>query len=149
MMNIHELEQFLQERQVDFQIIQHATPILTLADGGKYFDTRQAVPTLILQSENGLFACMVSAGHGRIDLDALKSALNLAKLKLANRETIQKKIGYEAGAIPLVGHSLPCIVDRKILKFDYVYGGSGHPLYTLKISPADLVALNRVIHYFE
>lgn len=148
-MNIKELEQFLQERQADFQIIQHATPILILADGGKYFDTRQAVPTLILQSDIGLLACMVSADHGRMDLEALKADLNLSKLKLANRETIRKKIGYEAGAIPLVGHNLPCMIDRKILKFEYIYGGSGHPLYTLKISPGDLVKLNHVIHYFE
>lgn len=148
-MNIQELEQLLREQQADFQIIRQATPILTLADGGKYFDTRQAVPTLILQSDIGLLACMVSAAHGRVDLDALKTDLNLSKLKLANRDMIQKKIGYAAGAIPLVGHNLPCIVDRKILKFDYVYGGSGHPLYTLKISPRDLVTLNLVMHYFE
>lgn len=148
-MNIKELEQFLQERWAGFQIIQHATPILTLADRGKYFDARQAVPTLILQSDIGLLACMVSAAHGRIDLAALKSCLNLSKLKLANREMIRKKIGYETGAIPLVGHNLPCIIDRKILKFESIDGGSGHPLFTLKISPRYLVTLNHVIHYFE
>jgi prolyl-tRNA editing enzyme YbaK/EbsC (Cys-tRNA(Pro) deacylase) len=92
---------------------------------------------------------MVSSMHGKIDFASLRSGMKLPELKLMNREMVFESIGYEAGAIPLVGLSFPCIMDRKILQFDHIFGGSGDPLFMLRISPKDLVTLNDVVYYFE
>jgi prolyl-tRNA editing enzyme YbaK/EbsC (Cys-tRNA(Pro) deacylase) len=147
--NIKELEKFLCKSNANFQIIEHELPITTLEDGKKYFDITRAVPTLILRSGIKIFSCMVSSMHGKIDFASLRSEMKLPELKLMNRKKVFRSTGYEVGAIPLVGLGFPCIVDRKILQFDYIFGGSGDPLFTLRISPKDLVTLNNVVYYFE
>lgn len=38
-----------------------------------------------------------------------------------------------------------CIFDESLLAFNYVYGGTGDPLTTLKIAPGDVKRLNKVI----
>ena len=148
-MNIKELENFLHKSNADFQIIEHEFPIATLEDGKKYFDITWAVPTLILRYKAKIFSCMVSSMHGKIDFALLKSEMKLPELKLMNREMVFGSTGCEVGAIPLIGIGFPCIVDKKILQFDYIFGGSGDPLFTLRISPKDLMALNDVVYYFE
>jgi prolyl-tRNA editing enzyme YbaK/EbsC (Cys-tRNA(Pro) deacylase) len=45
----------------------------------------------------------------------------------------------------MLGISLPCIIDRKLLEFSFVYGGSGEKDTTLKIDPNALFKLNKVV----
>ncbi|WP_374016119.1 YbaK/EbsC family protein [Paenibacillus thiaminolyticus] len=47
--------------------------------------------------------------RGRIDLEAAAGILGRGKLMLASRDEVREDTGYEAGAIPLVGHTLPCL----------------------------------------
>ena len=49
------------------------------------------------------------------------------------------------GSIPLVGLGLPCLFDRKLLRHDYVYGGTGDELKTLKIAPEALLKVDEII----
>ncbi len=49
------------------------------------------------------------------------------------------------GSIPLVGLGLPCLFDRKLLRHDYVYSGTGDELKTLKIAPEALLKVNEII----
>lgn len=55
--------------------------------------------------------------------------------------------GYQAGAVPLIGHNLPCVLDNDLLENDFIYGGSGDEHHTLKIAPGDVLRLNNVIHF--
>lgn len=64
---------------------------------------------------------------------------------MADKTKIQKEIGYPIGAIPLIGHNLPCIFDEAILEYDYVFGGTGDEFHTLKIVPRDLLRLSNVM----
>ncbi|MNN70372.1 YbaK / prolyl-tRNA synthetases associated domain protein [compost metagenome] len=68
---------------------------------------------------------------------------------MAEKSLVQELTGYPAGAIPLIGHRLPCIFDHRLLAFDYVYGGSGDELHTLKIAPNDVIRLNDVIGFMN
>ena len=75
----------------------------------------------------------------------MKDSLGFSKFKLADKKKIQKATGYEPGMIPLVGLELDCIFDDFLLMWDYIYGGTGNELITLKIAPADIKRLNKVI----
>jgi prolyl-tRNA editing enzyme YbaK/EbsC (Cys-tRNA(Pro) deacylase) len=70
-------------------------------------------------------------------------------MKMADRERVLKVTGYKAGSIPLVGHGLDCIFDRRLLELPYICGGTGDELSTLKISPRDVVRLNNIVGYIE
>ena len=51
--------------------------------------------------------------------------------------------------VPLVGLGLPLIFDKKLLCHDFVYGGPGDELVTLKIKPEDLMKANEITGIFE
>lgn len=145
MYNLDELTTFLSANNCSFEIISHEIPIISTHDAERYFDIAKAVPTFIMDTEIGLLALIVSSEHGRIDFKTLKQELGFSKFKMADKTKIQRDIGYQIGAIPLIGHNLPCIIDESILEYDYVFGGSGDELHTLKIAPSDLLRLNNVM----
>lgn len=144
MMTPAALDLFLREKNASFSLIRQDTPIRTAQDGAKYFPPEKAAPTLVVQTERGLMSLIVSVQRGRLDLESIRAAAGLEKLKLADRKKVFRETGYEAGSIPLVGLDLPCIFDDRLLAFDFVYGGCGDELCTLKITPQDVKRLNPV-----
>lgn len=145
MYSLNELEALLEREGAEFALIRQDRPILSARDAEGYYDIRKAAPTFILQTERTLVACIVSGNRGRLDLDAIRETCGFSRLRLADRKKLQKQTGYEAGAIPLIGHGLACIFDDSLLQYDYIYGGTGDPLVTLKIKPEDVKRLNQVI----
>ena len=142
---IDELEALLRRENAEFTLIKQERPILSASDAEGLYDVQKAAPTLILQSERGLVACIFSSGRGRLELEKVKAACGFSKLRLADRKKVQKQTGCEVGAVPLIGHGLPCIFDDGLLQYDYIYGGTGNPLMTLKIKPEDVKRLNQII----
>lgn len=131
-----------------YQIIEQEKPVLSAADAQEYYPPEKAAPTFVLQTENGLIGCIVSSENGRLDFEQLKREFGYRKLKLADRKQIATQTGFEVGAIPLVGLGLPCLFDRKLLQYDFVYGGTGDVMKTLKIAPEDLLMANEIIGMF-
>ncbi len=144
MFTIPELSEYLKEQGADFELIRQESPIISTEDAKKYFNVDLAAPALIVQTEMGLMLLIVSGQRGRLDFKKIAEDLGLSRLKLADRKKIEKLTGYQVGAIPLVGVELPCIFDESLLENDFIYGGSGDELFTLKISPADVKRLNNV-----
>lgn len=142
MLTIPQLAQFLQDNHARFEIINHPTPIFSVQDAGKYFDSREAAPVFIMQTEKGLIALVTSATDGKIDFKELGKKLGFQKFKMADREKIATQTGYEAGTIPLVGHGLPTWIDNRLFDLDFIYGGTGDLYHTLKINPRDVERLN-------
>ncbi len=149
MTGLEQLEQRLKERGADYELIRQGEPIRTMEDAKRYFDPEQAAPVLVVQTEQGLMEVIVSASRGRLDWNELKGQLGLSKLKLADRKRAEEETGYRTGAMPLVGLGLPCIFDRRLLELDYLYGGSGDEMVTLKIAPEDVRRLNQTVLYLD
>lgn len=147
MYSIIELKDFLEDNKSDFEILAHSTPILSTQDAATYFDIEKAAPTFIMETDLGLIAFIISSKRGKIDFRSMKQDLGFSKLKMADKEKVQKITGYEIGVIPLIGHNLPCVFDDSLLNCDYIYGGSGDALHTLKIAPNDVMHLNKVIRH--
>lgn len=141
MLTIPQLTQYLQDKQAYFEIIEHTSPILSVKDAEKYFDSNKAAPVFIMKTEKGLLALIISTQRGRMDFKQMGKNLGYTKFKMADRDEIARVTGYEAGAIPLIGHGLPCLMDKQLLELDFLYGGSGDVCHTLKITPQDIVRL--------
>lgn len=144
-MTVKEIEAFLRENNADFELLEQDKPILSAADAAEYYPAEKAAPTFVLQTENGLIGCIVSVNSGRLDFEDLKQKFGYSKLKMADKAKIKSETGYEIGAIPLIGLELPCLFDNTLLKYDYIYGGTGNELVTLKIAPGDVMRVNRII----
>ena len=124
-------------------------PILSATDAEGIYPVEKSAPTFVLHSEQGLIGCIVSMQNGRLDFERLKAQFGFEKLKMADRKKIEKETGYSVGSVPLVALGLPIIFDKKLLYHDFVYGGTGNELLTLKIKPEDLIRVNEIIGTFE
>ena len=143
-MTIDEMKALLDAAGCSYEIITQDKPILSALDAEGYYPVEKAAPTFVLQTENGLLGCITSMQNGRLDFEALKAQFGFAKLKMADRKKVEKQTGYATGSIPLVGLGLPCLFDQKLLGHDFVYGGTGDELVTLKIAPQDLLRVNEI-----
>ena len=143
MLSMNELRAFLKRNNCDFEILAHEKPIVSTLDAARYFDMEKAAPTFIMETEQGLVAIIVSFKRRRMDFKAMKRALGFSKLKMAD----SGKVLEITGAIPLIGHDLPCVFDDWLLAFDYIYGGTGDALHTLKIKPTDVASPNNVVKH--
>lgn len=149
MISIAELQILLQDNRCDFELIEHDTPIVSTQDAARYFDLSKAAPTFIMDTDQGLAALIVSYRPGKLDFSELKNSLGFSKFKMADRDMVLAAIGYKVGSVPLIGHQLPTLFDNSLLINDYVYGGAGDTMYTLKIAPHDLVRLSNVVKRFN
>lgn len=148
-MTINEIKEILEKAGCSYEIIKQNKPILSVSDAENFYPVEKSAPTFVLQTEDGLIGCITSMQNGRLDFEMLKTCFGFEKLKMADRKRVEKQTGYVVGCIPLVGLNLPCIFDKKLLSFDFVYGGTGDELLTLKINPKDLLTVNKIIGEFE
>ena len=148
-MTINELKAVLDAAECRYEVIQQDKPILSATDAEGIYPVEKSAPTFVLQSEQGLIGCIVSMQNGRLDFERLKAQFGFEKLKMADRKKIEKETGYSVGSVPLVALGLPIIFDKKLLYHDFVYGGTGNELLTLKIKPEDLIRVNEIIGAFE
>ncbi len=148
-MDIKEIETYLKAKNIQYEIIRQDKPILSALDAEGYYPVEKSAPTFVLQTENGLIGCITSIQNGRLDFEKMKLQFGYSKLKMADRKKIQSQTGYGVGSIPLVRLGLPCLFDKKLLEHDFVYGGTGNELLTLKIAPTELLKANEIIGMFE
>ena len=150
MLTLNELSQYLNQHNIDFEIIAHNKPIISKMDAEGLFDIEKAAPVFILKTETYLFAFVLSSKRERIDFKLLRNALGCSKLSFADKKEVLDATGYEVGSIPLIGHGIPCILDSQLMNYDYIFGGTGDAFHTLKISPNDVLKLNcnaKIIDY--
>ncbi len=143
------LRTILEQSGVQFEIIQHEKTIRTAQEGVDYLgiEIGQTAPILILKSENGHFSLIKSGDRGRVDLQEIGAVLGYDQLQTATPREVLQITGYSIGTVPLVGLPFPCILDRGLFRYPFVYGGTGQPESTLKITPDALEKLNQVVGF--
>lgn len=141
-MTISQLSELLIQSNADFEIIKHDKPILKAEDASRYFDISKAAPVFVIATDKGLYSLVVSAQREKIDFKSLGRRLGFNQFKLADKQAVFETTKYEVGEIPLVGLNIPCLFDKMLLDFDYIFGGTGDKYHTLKINPHNIVSLN-------
>lgn len=145
------LQGILERSKYTYEIIQHEKPILSKQDGTKYFgiEVGQTAPTLILKTDKGFFVLIVSGSRSKVNFGKIADILGCSKVKLASPEEVQKVTGFQVGSVRMVGLDLPCVIDKRLFHYDFIYGGTGQSTFTLKIEPQALTELNQVIATFD
>jgi len=139
------LKAILEKYTYSYELLYNETSLKSAQEGADYFkiEIGQTAPTLIIKTDIGFFAFIVSGSHGRIDFKDIAKIVSCKKVKLANPKEVEK-MGYIIGNIPLIGIPLPYILDKKLFEYPFIYGGSGVKNYTLKINPYTLVEMNQI-----
>jgi Cys-tRNA(Pro)/Cys-tRNA(Cys) deacylase len=71
--------------------------------------------------------------------------MNCKNVRLATKDEVKLITGFSVGNVPMFGIPLLYIVDKRLIKFPFVYGGLGEENTTLKVDPNALLKLNNVI----
>lgn len=139
----------LTKKQVNYEIIEHSNQINTAQEGAEFFGIHigQTASTLILKTDKGYYSLIISGDYGRINLESMKDVIQVQEVKLAKPKEVEQVTGCMIGSVSLINPNLPTIIDRELYKFSYIYGGTGVPQTTLKISPKDVEKLNEIIGY--
>ncbi|KQL44627.1 prolyl-tRNA synthetase [Brevibacillus choshinensis] len=145
------LQELLTTKNVPFEILEHPQLIRTAQDGADYFgiELGQTAPTLVLETENGYVAAILTGDRGRLDFQSVAVTLSCQEVKLANPKQVEAITGFRIGTVPLVGLFLPCLFDRRLFRYSAIYGGTGEAGSTLKISPGAVEELNQVMAYLD
>ena len=149
MFSLEQLTEFLTANKADFELITHEEPVITIEDAGKHFPLEECAPVFVVQADQSLVALIMNAQRGQVNLKSMAADLGYHTLQLANPQVVAQATGYKTGSIPLIGHNLPCLFDKSLTIHDYIYGGSGDGLHTLKIKPEDVIRLNRMLGFVE
>jgi len=130
-----------------YELINDGKAILTAREGAEHYKINigQMAPALILYTPSGFYVLVISGEREKVDFKEIKKLLNCKNLRLATREEVTRETGFTVGSVPMSGISLPHIIDKRLLKHPFVYGGSGIENTTLKIDPRALFKLNDVI----
>ena len=139
----------LKRHNVAFEIIRNDKPMYSVKDAIGYYELHRIAPVLIVKTEMGYYALIVAGSRGRIDFELIKKALHCEKVKLASKKGVLETTGHEVNNVPLVGHTLPCVLDTRLLLLSFVYGGVGDPNFTLKMDPRDLGKVNTIVATIE
>jgi prolyl-tRNA editing enzyme YbaK/EbsC (Cys-tRNA(Pro) deacylase) len=127
-----------------FELLKNERRIRSSEEGAAYWKIHigQTAPALILRADNRFLLLVISGAVARVDLKTLASSLGVASLRMATPQEIKENFDLKPGDIPLVGLDLHTLIDRRLMAYDFIYGGSGDVGFTLKISPRALPFLN-------
>ncbi len=136
------LQQALDAAGVAYEVLAHAATLHRAEDGAASFGVAlaQMAPTLVLHTERGPLVATLS-GATRLSFKKIKKALGLRNVSLAPRDEVVALTGAEPGVVALVNPGLPTLVDLRLLAQPWAYGGCGVPARTLRMRPADVVAV--------
>lgn len=148
---MEELQGILEKSNYTYEIIEHEKPILSRQDGSEYFgiEVGQTAPTMILTTDKRFFGLIVSGSRSKVSFEKIAYILGCSKVKLASPEEVQKITSFQVGSVRMVGLGLPCVIDKRLFHYDYIYGGTGQSTFTLKLEPQALMELNQVIATFD
>lgn len=142
--SLRHLKQILDQAGANYEILTHPGAVLTAEEGVKrgIGELAEMAPTLILQTEKGYLAAIIS-GATRLSFKKIKKFLGLKNISLASPDVVQRETGAQVGSVSLVNPNIPTIIDTRLEKFRAVFGGCGIPYHTLRISPIDLINITQ------
>ncbi|WP_445491386.1 aminoacyl-tRNA deacylase [Niallia sp. 03133] len=141
----------LSKNSYRYEIIHHQKPIHSAQEGSNILGIAiaQTAPSLILKTDIGFVYLIASGTRKKISFENIAELLNCRKVKLASSSEVKKITGFNVGSVPIIGVDLPCIIDKKLFPYDFIYGGTGKSTSTLKIEPQALKEMNNVIAVYD
>ncbi|MFT8313082.1 MAG: YbaK/EbsC family protein [Clostridium sp.] len=145
-----DIKDMLEKNKIEFKFIHHAKPVYSAEDGANLFNIKieQTAPNLIIYTDIGFYSLIISGIRDKVDFKIIKKLLKCNDVRLATKDEVKQVTGFSVGSVALFS-KLTCIVDKKLLENDFIYGGTGKKNYTLKVQPEALFKLNRVVEVIE
>ncbi|MBN2556779.1 MAG: YbaK/EbsC family protein [Anaerolineales bacterium] len=135
-----EIDQFLKRRGIAAEIVELPVEVHSVEAAARAMNVEPArIVKTVLFFVAGQPVLAIGNGPGRMDRSALALHFGVPfkLVRLAYREEVLAETGFEAGAVPPVGHVKPLttVYDRGLRSHDVVYagGGSNHTLLCIRV----------------
>lgn len=112
------------------------------------FSERQAVKTLIFQSDTGERVLVMLGGDQSAISGHLKKAIGSRNIKMADPEVVKQTTGYVIGSIPAVGwqpHGFRSFLEASLLREPILGTGAGQWGEEIMIKPENLIRASDAI----
>ncbi|MFQ5758706.1 MAG: aminoacyl-tRNA deacylase, partial [Candidatus Bathyarchaeia archaeon] len=128
-MSRERLEAYILDNRIDARILVFDKPTRTVEDAEKQLrvSRERIVKSMLFVDEKGVPALAIVSGDRKVSEEKLARACSAAKFRVARPRAVKSLTGYEAGALPPIGHKkrIRTFIDPKVLGFEKVYGGGG------------------------
>ncbi|OGT83733.1 MAG: hypothetical protein A3H91_11605 [Gammaproteobacteria bacterium RIFCSPLOWO2_02_FULL_61_13] len=125
-----------------YRILHHPQALASAEDGAShgFGPLEQMAPTLILRSEQGYLAAIIS-GATRLSYKKIKKHLGLRDVSMASPAEVLEVTGAEVGAVAMINPGMRTLIDSRLPSQGEVFGGCGIPRYSLAIDASELIAV--------
>jgi Cys-tRNA(Pro) deacylase len=139
------IKRYLDGHGVDYKLHAVNGPTMTAQDAA----TRLHVPletiikSVLFTDEKQTPILAILTGDKRADGKKLASVVGVSKVRIATPEATKELAGFEVGVMPPVAHKnmIMTVIDKKVMSFSKVYGGSGTAEALMEIDPRDIARL--------
>lgn len=139
------ITQYLTEKQVPYQLLQHETAATTIEDAARQRGIlpSQMVKALLLRDMSDRLALACTPGDCSVDPKKVRQILDWRRMTCVDRSQVESLTGYAIGTVtPLcLKTSMPILFDHAILQHSTVTISSGSPLAGIALSIHDLIQL--------
>jgi Cys-tRNA(Pro) deacylase len=139
------LKRYLEGHNVNYNLHVVNGPTMTAQDAATQLRVplETIIKSILFIDANQAPVLAILTGDKRVAKKKLSSTIGGSKIKIASPETTKMLAGFEIGVMPPLGHEkeLTTVIDRKVLEFSRVIGGSGAAKGLVEISPQDIVIL--------
>jgi Ala-tRNA(Pro) deacylase len=141
------LEQFLQQRGVNFQVSRHE-PVFTSERAAAVRGTAlsSGAKALIVKAEDR-FVMLVLPADRRLDSRKAQRGLGVKNLRFASKEELMELTGLEPGAVPPFGSlfNLPAYVDPALAENASINFNAGDRTISIQMSHADYMTVEKPV----
>jgi prolyl-tRNA editing enzyme YbaK/EbsC (Cys-tRNA(Pro) deacylase) len=137
------LREILEREKAEYELLRNEKFLRSAEEGARAWgiEIGRTAPALILSDGRDPCVLVACGAGGRVDLFRLAELWDRPGLRMARGSEL-RRLGLIPGVIPLVGLPLPHGIDEGLFRHESVYGGTGHPEWTLRIPPRELLRLN-------
>jgi Cys-tRNA(Pro) deacylase len=142
-MGMEKLEEYLRKKGITAVITDYGQPVQTVGQASQVSGVppERIVKSLVLVDDRGQACICLVPGNRRLSMTKAIRALQVGRLRFANDEEVLRATGYEAGAVPPLGHlrRLKVLVDERVLKGKTIVAGGGSSSALVEISPEEVL----------
>jgi Cys-tRNA(Pro)/Cys-tRNA(Cys) deacylase len=121
-----DLRRKITEMNLHAEFLDFDSSVHTVEDAAKAagVDASDMNKNLLLVAASGMPVIAVLSGTDRLDLPKLEALVGRG-IRMAKAPEVSKIIGFDAGAVPVVGINATVVVDSKVTQKSFLYSSGG------------------------
>jgi len=143
------LQRFLDARGIDAEIIHLERKTKTVEQAAVALQTSKdkIIKTVTFIDGSGEPVLAIVTGEDTVNPKKLAEAIDTIGVRMATSIEVERHSGYSVGGVPPIGHkgNIRTVIDMKVMRKKFVYGGGGSDTSLLKIRPWDIKRLQNAM----